>query len=535
MPCSRLAFAAAFAALAAPAQAFTLNVIHLNDMHSRVESVGETGSTCAAENEAAGECLGGAARVRTAIAQARAAAEAKGESSIALFAGDQFSGSLFFTTYQGQAEAELMNAMGFDAMALGNHEFDLGPEPLAKFIEKAEFPVVFGNVDAATDPRLGPLQETGPLVLEVGGERVGIVALTTTETPEIASPGPTVVFKDELATLDAQVAELRARGVKHIIALTHVGAVADRALAAAAAPGIDAIVGGHSHTLFSNTVEGAAHPYPMLVEGRGGVKIPIVQAGEYSQYLGGLRLVFNEDGVVTEASGDVRPLDASVVPDAEMVTRIQELAKPIEELKNRVVAEVGAAIDGSRESCRAVECQMGNLVADAMLDRVRGQGVTIALQNGGGLRASIDAGAVTQGEILTVLPFQNTLATFNLTGEGVIAALENGVSQVEEGAGRFLQVAGLTYAWDPKAAPGERIREVMVQEGEVWVPIDPAKTYALVTNDFIRRGGDGFAVLRDQATNAYDFGPGLEAVLADYLAAHPGYMPYTDGRITRME
>jgi 5'-nucleotidase len=535
MLASRLALVAALAGLAAPAQAFTLDVIHLNDMHSRVESVGETGSTCPAEDEAAGECLGGAARVKTAIAEARAAAEAKGEPSIVLFAGDQFSGSLFFTTYQGQAEVELMNAMGFDAMALGNHEFDLGPEPLAKFVEKAEFPVLFGNVDAATDPRLGPLQKTGPLVLEVGGEKVGIVALTTTETPEIASPGPTVVFKDELATLNAQVAELQAQGVKYIIALTHLGDVADVALAAAAAPGIDAIVGGHSHTLFSNTAEGAAHPYPLMAEGQGGVKIPIVQAGEYSKYLGDLRLVFDDEGVVTEATGDVRLLDASVIPDAAMATRVQELAKPIEELKNRVVAEVGAGIDGSRETCRAVECQMGNLVSDAMLDRVKGQGVTIAFQNGGGLRASIDAGAVTQGEILTVLPFQNTLATFNLTGQGVIAALENGVSQVEEGAGRFLQVAGLTYAWDPKAAPGDRIREVMVQEGEVWMPIDPAKTYALVTNDFVRRGGDGFAVLRDQATNAYDFGPGLENVLADYLAAHPGYMPYTDGRISQVK
>lgn len=535
MLASRFALIAALAASGAPASAYTLNVIHLNDMHSRVESVGETGSTCSAEDETAGECLGGAARVKTAIAEARAAAEARGEPAIALFAGDQFSGSLFFTTFQGQAEVELMNGMGLDAMALGNHEFDLGPAPLAKFIEKAEFPVVFGNVDASTDPLLGPLQKPGPLVIDAGGEKVGIIALTTTETPEIAVPGPTVTFKDELATLNAQLAELAAQGVRHVIALTHVGDVKDFELAAAADPGLDAIVGGHSHTLFSNSIDGAPHPYPTLVEGKGGVKIPVVSAGEYSKYLGGLRLVFDEAGVVTEATGDTTLLDASVTPDAAMAARIQEMAKPIEALKAQIVAETAAPIDGSREHCRQVECQMGNLVADAMLDRVKGQGVTIALQNGGGLRASIDAGPVSMGEVLTVLPFQNTLATFNLTGAGVVAALENGVSQLEEGAGRFLQVSGLSYAFDPKAPAGARVSEVMVADGEDFAPIDPAATYTLVTNDFVRKGGDGFAVLRDDSTNAYDFGPGLEGVLADYLAARPGYEAYTDGRITRKE
>lgn len=532
---SRLAILAALAMAGAPAQAFTLNVIHLNDMHSRIESVGETGSTCKSEDEAAGKCLGGAARVKTAIAEAKAAAEAKGEPVIALFAGDQFAGSLFFTTYQGLADVELLNGMGFDAMALGNHEFDLGPEPLAKFIEKAEFPVIFGNVEASTDPLLGKLQTAGPLVLDVAGEKVGIIALTTTETPEIASPGPTVTFADEIGSINAQLAALEAQGVTHVIALTHVGDVKDFELAAAANPGIDAIVGGHSHTLFSNTIEGAAHPYPMMIEGQGGVSIPVVQAGEYTKYMGELRLVFDDAGVVTEATGDTRLLDASIVPDPAMTARIADLAKPIEALKTKVVAEVAAPIDGSREACRAGECQMGNLVADAMLDRVKGQGVSIALQNGGGLRASIDQGQVTMGEVLTVLPFQNTLATFNLTGAGVIAALENGVSQVEEAAGRFLQVAGLTYVWDPKAAPGSRVVEVMVADGEAWAPIDPAATYGLVTNDFVRKGGDGFAVLRDEAKNAYDFGPGLETVLADYLAARPGYAPYTDGRIKRAE
>ena len=229
-------------------------------------------------------------------------------------------------------------------------------------------------------------------------------------------------------------------------------------------------------------------------------------------------------------------LDKSVTPDPEVLARIEELAAPIEELKARKVAEVAADIDGSRETCRARECPMGNLVADAMLDRVKGQGVTIALQNGGGLRASIGAGEVSMGDVLAVLPFQNTLSTFNITGAGIVAALENGVSQVEEGGGRFPQVAGLRFSWDPKVPPNEgRIKQVEVREGEGWVPIDPAKTYIVATNNFMRNGGDGYSVLRDQGTNAYDFGPGLEEVLASYLAEHPDYPVAPQGRITRLE
>jgi 5'-nucleotidase len=247
-------------------------------------------------------------------------------------------------------------------------------------------------------------------------------------------------------------------------------------------------------------------------------------------------LTFDEEGVVTEAGGDTMLLDASVTPDPEYLARIAEMGAPIEELKSRVVAEVAADIDGSRETCRAMECPMGNLVAEAMLDRVKGQGVTIALQNGGGLRASIAAGQVTKGDVLTVLPFQNTLSTFNISGAGIVAALENGFSQVEEGAGRFPQVAGLRVTWDPAGAPGEgRVQEVLVRDGEAWVPIDPDAVYSAVSNNFMRNGGDGYTVLRDEGTNAYDFGPGLEDVLADYLAANPGYAPFTDGRIATVE
>ncbi|MDO5704086.1 MAG: 5'-nucleotidase C-terminal domain-containing protein, partial [Paracoccus sp. (in: a-proteobacteria)] len=199
-----------------------------------------------------------------------------------------------------------------------------------------------------------------------------------------------------------------------------------------------------------------------------------------------------------------------------------------------VVAESAATIDGDRANCRQRECEMGNLVADAMLDRVRGQGIQIAIQNGGGLRASIDKGPVTMGEIYTVLPFQNTLATFRLKGADVIAALENGASQYEEAAGRFAQVAGLKYTIDPAAPANSRISEVQVQDDNgTWGPIDPAATYGVVSNNYMRGGGDGYHVFGSNATDVYDFGPDLADVLATYMQVLAGgYTPVIDGRIT---
>jgi 5'-nucleotidase len=253
----------------------------------------------------------------------------------------------------------------------------------------------------------------------------------------------------------------------------------------------------------------------------------VVQAYAYGKFLGELNVTFDDAGVVTAATGEPLLIDGAVVEDAEAVARVAELAQPLEEIRNRVVAETATEIVGVREDCRARECQMGNLIADAMLARVADQGIQVALQNGGGIRASIDAGPVTMGEILTVLPFQNTLSTFQVTGDVLLAALENGVSQIEEGAGRFPQVAGMTYTFDAAAPAGSRVSDVMVG----GAPLDPAATYGVVSNNYVRNGGDGYEMFKD-AANAYDFGPDLADVVAEFMAAGGAYTPFTDGRIT---
>jgi 5'-nucleotidase / UDP-sugar diphosphatase len=529
----RLFLTAASLALAAgAAQAdYTLHVIHINDLHSRIEAVNAFDSTCSAEDAAENKCFGGIARVVTKIRELRDGITAEGGNVIVLDAGDQFQGSLFYTTYKGAAEAEFMEKIGFDAMAVGNHEFDDGPEGLAAFLDKVTFPVISGNTDVSQSnvlkDRIG-----NHVVLEVGGEKIGIVSALATDTVETSSPGPSVIFQDEIDSLKADVAALEAEGVTKIIALNHVGIFKDMEIAAAV-PGLDAVVGGHSHTLLSATDPRRAGAYPTWVDGQMGALVPVVQAYAYSKYVGHLVLTFDDAGNLKFAEGDTILLDASVTPDPETEARVKELAGPIEELKNKVVAEATADIDGARETCRAMECAMGTLIAEAMLDRVADQGVTIAIQNGGGVRASIDAGPVTMGEVLTVLPFQNTLSTFEVTGEVIVAALENGVSQIEDGSGRFPQVAGLKYTFDLAAPAGARVSEVMVLVGgDAWAPIDPATVYKVVSNNFVRGGGDGYGMFRD-AANAYDFGPDLADVTAEYMAKVGPVTPFTDGRITR--
>ncbi|MBO9473631.1 5'-nucleotidase C-terminal domain-containing protein [Shimia sp. R10_1] len=511
--------AAALAVTAGMAAAdYTLHIVHINDLHSRIEPINKYDSTCKAEDNAEGKCFGGYARVATKIAELRE--ELAGQNLVVLDAGDQYQGSLMYTTYKGDVEIEMMEKIGFDAMAVGNHEFDDGPEGLLKLVEGVSFPVISGNLDVSQSDVLAG-KVTNHVVLDVGGEKVAIISALATDTAETSSPGEAVIFQDEIEALQADVDALTAEGVTKIIALNHVGVNKDMEIAGAVS-GVDAVVGGHSHTKFSNTEEGAM-AYPTMVG-----NVPVVQAYAYSKYVGHLTLTFDDAGNVTAATGDTILLDASVAEDQDIVARVAELAGPIEEMKSRVVASTDAAIDGDRGSCRAGECAMGNLVAGAMLDRVKDQGVEIAIQNGGGLRASIDAGEVTMGEVLTVLPFQNTLSTFQVTGETIVAALENGVSQIEDGAGRFPQVAGMTFSFDAAADAGSRISDVMVG----GAPIDLDKVYGVVSNNYVRNGGDGYKMFRD-AENAYDYGPDLADVTAEYLAKNGAGAAALDGRISK--
>jgi len=495
---------------------YSLTILHTNDFHARFEPISKYDSGCSTEDNAEGKCFGGSARLVSAVNAARA----RSDNSILVDVGDQFQGTLFYTYYKGKLAAEMMNKMGYDAMTVGNHEFDEGPEVLRGFMDAVNFPVLMSNADFSAEAMLADklLKST---IIERNGEKLGLIGLTPHDTDELASPGPNVIFTDPVGAVQGEVDKLTAAGVNKIIVLSHSGYSVDKRVAAETT-GVDVIVGGHSNTFLSNTSDRAEGPYPTMVG-----NTAIVSAYAYSKFLGELNVLFNDAGDIISATGEPLLMDASIEEDIETVARIAEAAKPLDEIRNRVVAQTAAEIVGVREECRAMECAMGNLIADAMLDRVRDQGIEIAIQNGGGIRASIDAGPVTMGEVLTVLPFQNTLSTFYVSGQTVVDALENGVSQMEEGAGRFPQVAGMTFTVDPAAAAGARISDVRVS----GAPIDLAKTYGVVSNNYVRNGGDGYKMFVN-AENVYDFGPDLADVTAEYMVKTGPYTPYKDGRIT---
>ncbi len=495
--------------------AHRLTILHMNDFHSRHEPADARALACAA-----GEgCYGGSARLATAISVQRRAAEADGRAVLLLDAGDQFQGSLFYTAHHGMAELAVMHALGTDAMAVGNHEFDNGPETLARFAAAARFPVLSANIDASGDPDLaGRLRPYA--LLDRGGLSIAVVGLTTEDTRTSSSPGPHVRFLPPEAALADAAARAREEGAQLVVALSHLGVLRDRALAV---PGVAVIVGGHSHTLLSNTEPGALGPHPVLSPS-GAL---VVQAGAYGRYLGRLDLDLGADGGVLAWGGECRHVGLDLPEDPEVAAIVAEYAAPLEGVRRRVVATLPAELDVA--ACRFGECALGNLVADAMLAAAHGADAAIA--NAGGLRTGLHAGTVTYADVLGALPFGNLLATLRLTGADLREAVEHGLTQL--GRGGFPQVAGLRLAWDPARPPGARLTELLVRGADgAWVPVDPARTYLVATNSFLRGGGDGYAVLRDRAVDPYDSGPGVAELVVEALGR--GMAASVDGRNGRL-
>jgi 2',3'-cyclic-nucleotide 2'-phosphodiesterase (5'-nucleotidase family) len=498
-----------------PAQ---VTILHTNDTHAHLESF-----------QPWGEVLqGGVARRYTAIQQVKA----ESDDVILVDAGDAFQGTLYFNVWQGEEEAYFMNALGYQAMAVGNHEFDSGPATLATFIGLADFPVLSANVDASAEPNLAGLIPAYT-VLDVGGEQVGVFGLTTEDTSFISSPGPNVVFDDVVESAQATVTELEGLGINKIVALSHCGYSPDQALAAAV-DGIDVIVSGHSHTLLGS-MEGAAGPYPTVVTSPAGDPVLIVSAYEWGKYLGRINVAFTADGKVASYTGEPIFIDENFAEDPTIAADVATYAEPIEELKNTVIGQAAVNLEGTRELVRSEETNLGNLICDAMLWETATEDTQICIQNGGGIRASIPPGDVTMGQVLEVLPFGNQISTFGLTGADVWAALENGVSCFEDGCGRFPQVGGLRYSFDPTQDAGSRIVSVDVQNGVGgYDPIDLGTVYELASNNFLRGGGDGYDVFANNAIDPYDSGAVLADAVADYIEANSPVNPAVEGRITNL-
>jgi 5'-nucleotidase len=311
------------------------------------------------------------------------------------------------------------------------------------------------------------------------------------------------------------------------------------------------IIGGHSHSFLYTPItttngDAAVGLYPTMVAAADGNPVLVATAYQWGRYLGNLNVTFSPTGTVSAYGGNPIFMANTIAQDPIVQGIISPTYNlPLETLRTTVIATTTAPMSltiNARQICRERECELGNFVAEAMLWKVNStlpvtEHYQIAFQNGGGLRAPIDAGSVTIGEVMELLPFGNSVATFELTGTHIITALENGVSQLPTLAGRFPQVAGLRYVFDVKALVNGRLWRVEVSEGGLWQPISPTKVYRVVANDFMRRGGDGYVVFRDQSLNPYDFGPALDQAAMDYLKSFSNatYTPFLDGRVNTVK
>jgi 5'-nucleotidase len=373
-------------------------------------------------------------------------------------------------------------------------------------------------------------------IYEFGQHSVAVVGWITPDTETSSSPGPTVTFEQIEPAVQEAVDELTQMQIDVIIGLSHAGYARDQEMAQNV-EGLDIIVGGHSHTYLSDTDPDAAGPYPTVVESPNGEPVLVVTAGYWGKYLGELTIEFDENGVPDTWTGQPILLDASVEQNPDVLELVDEYAADIDSFGNEVIGETLVDIDGSSATCRFGECLMGNFVADIMLWESKSQSIQIAMLNGGGIRAGILAGDVTVGQVLTVFPFENSLATMGLLGQDVLAALEFGVSRADdpsnEGTGRFLQVAGLRYEFDPNRAVGSRILSVEVlDENDQFQPLDTEAVYQMVTIDYLRGGGDGYTIFEENAIDPDDYGRLLTDAILDYFDQFTPVSPELDGRIT---
>ena len=481
-----------------------VSLLHMNDFHSRHLPIAGNSAACR-EGTA---CYGGAARLAAAVAAGRRDAAADGRAAVLLDGGDQFMGSLFYSHHRGLAEAAVQRAMGTAAMALGNHEFDHGPDNLGRYADTVPFPLLSANLDTKAEPALSG-RVRARMDMALGGARLVVIGLTTPDTANISSPGPDLRFTDPAEAAQRQIWEAKREGPCTVLLLSHMGLAADRWLAAHL-QGVDVILGGHSHSLLADGLANAVGPHPLEVEG-----VRIVQAGAHGRYLGRLDLDLDAEGRVLRHGGVVREMTADLPEDPAMAALVAAFGLPLEEMRRRPVATLPAPLDNG--PCGNTPCEIGTLVAESM--RRAFPDAEIGWMNAGGIRAGLPGGQVTWGDVLTTLPFENTVSRMVLRGHVIAVALENGLGRLPNMAGRFPQLSRLRFGVAAGAPAGSRVRDVEVQIGGAWAPLEPDRAYVIATNSFLRAGGDGFAMFRDQALEAYDQGPGAEDALVEFLRA----------------
>ena len=474
-------------AFAAPVQ---IRILHVNDFHGYAEPHEPFGSE---------EPQGGAAFLAAKVRELR---QDQKIPAILVASGDMIQGHLWTNQSRGKAAVDLMNLLKFDAMVVGNHEFDFGREVLKKRMAEADFPILGANVAGMAG--LKPY-----IIKTVGGVRVGIIGVVTVETPFSTHPDN---VKGMVFTTPAEACIRYLEEVKKqsdvVVVLSHIGYEEDLRLAAQI-QGVHAIIGGHSHTKVDR---------PALIG-----KTLVLQAWEHAKALGVLDISV-DNGRVVDVRGrliDIKP--EGMTPDRNVAALVDRYQTDVNASLSMVLGKTCRNLDG--RDVRVRETNLGNLVADAVREATKAD---MALFNGGSIRASLKKGDITLKNLQSVLPFDNYAVVLDLKGGQVRQALEHGLSRMEERKGAFLQVSGLRMVYDSGATAGSRVKKVTVS-GE---PLDEERLYRVAVNDFMAAGGDGFVIFKS-AAKKWDFDKGLfiSDLVADYLRAKGEVCPDVEGRI----
>lgn len=551
-------------------QPFVLTLAHMNDTHSQFDPVnaelkgpifGKQGETDTLYTR-----FGGYPRLLTMAKSFQAEALAKNQPLLLLHGGDAWQGSGYFKLNEGMANAELLSQFGLDAMALGNHEFDLDNHKLARFIEGVNFPVLAANLDTRDDPDLRHATNLKPFVvyafegnrkspvtdlnnLPQGKQLVAVMGLVLEDMANISPNVGKLRFGKEIASAQATVDLLHQKGIDHVIALTHIGNQRDLALAAEV-NGIDAIVGGHSHSLlgdFSNIGWGKTGEYAQLVTNPDGVGLTcVVQAGSYAQAIGLARVSFDAQGRVIACKGqnqllasrdffadparkqvldetrakqagkfiDAQPNLVTVDEDPRLRGIIDSHYKPaLEQAFGPVIATLPAALQNARRPGDNGSDSHGSDVAPLVAEgqyywantpavqALTGGPVHFALLAVGGVRADLPAGELREGDAaLTLLPFKNQLSVLTLTGAEVRALLTETITATlpaSAHAGKFPYGGHLRYTFT-ETVPGKRGELTRLQwqsaEGQ-WQDLVDDQRYRVVMNAYSANGNDGWQAL----------------------------------------
>ena len=460
------------------------------------------------------------------LAAAKESYTASGAYTLLVDAGDYIQGDPTVSASQGKTAIELMNSTGYDAATVGNHEFDYGYANLKTISAQANFPILAANVqyNGAT------AFDSHTIFTAANGKKIGVFGLETPETATKAHPakiqGVTFVGGQDMMKLaQTEVDTLKAAGCDYVICLGHLGIDAEstgnRSIDVLnAVTGIDVFIDGHSHSTLDQ-IKAATN-------GTGKVgNAYLTSTGTKLANVGVVDIA--PDGTITTSNV---PLDTLTAENADTAALIQRIQQQIDADYGAVFAQSEVQLNGEKAQVRTGETNLGDLITDAMLWQAGtlGEKVDAAVNNGGGIRASLSVGGLTKKDINTVLPFGNTLYLVKLTGAQLLEALEASTCSLPESIGAFPQVSGIEYTVNTGAKfsstenyPGSTygkpnaVNRVTIQRVG-GAAFDPAETYTIVTNDFLGAGGDTYYTFKSSPVG-YDTGVPLDEVLMDYITA----------------